>query len=84
MSNFYFSDKSYCYGDIIREVRIQVGNILNVITLEKNANYWCIHFYNLKKNEPNQYIWSVNISSDLALNIIKEAKEYKEYKYSNS
>ena len=82
MPAFYFSDKTYYYGDITREVRIQVNNILNVITLEKHSDYWCIHFYNLKKDEPNQYIWSINISNKLALNIIKEAKEYQDYIYS--
>lgn len=81
MPVFYFTDRTYSYGDITREVRIQVNNILIVITLEKNSDYWCIHFYNLKKDEPNQYIWSTNISNKLALNIIKEAKEYQDYIY---
>ena len=83
MPNFCLSDKSYIYGDILREVRIQVNNILVVMTLEKYNDIWGVHFYNFKKDEPNQYIISTNISQELAFKIIKEAREYQNYLYGN-
>lgn len=82
MADFYFSDKSYSFGPWSREVRIKVNNIL--LLLCKDGNIWNCYFYDLRKQDGEQYIIDISISNDTAAKIIKEAQEYQEYLYESN
>ena len=83
MLNFYFWDKSYSQGCCRREVTIKVNDIITVLTQESDYN-WKIYFYDSRFSDLEKYIVDYSISENLALNIIKEAKEYQSFLYDRS
>lgn len=83
MANFSFSDKHFTNGAFSREVFITYNNIIITLNKDKSGN-WILFLYVLKSVfDSEKYIMDIHISEKIALNIIKEAKEYQAFLYEN-